>query len=144
MENINFFITQSTLNDIYLYFNDIENEKGGALLVDKRDNRIFRFVPLINISDNTKREFIFSFDELNNKIDCYLGDDNVEFIGIIHSHRYSSQPSKEDVDFYTNLIKENDYEYLLFPIFCYKNPSSIKWWLMKGDSIDEIEVKVVD
>ena len=139
-----FSVTTKVLGDIFAYFNDATNEKGGALLINTETNCLSHFVPLENISENPKGEYIFSFEELNAKISSFE-EDNIDFIGIIHSHRYSSKPSKEDIEFFNNLLKENDYDYLLFPILSYKTtPATIKWWMLIKETMEEIVVETID
>ena len=133
------FIHTKVLNDIYSYFDNAINEKGGALLLDSSNNFLFLFIPLTNISDNPSIEYMFSFDELNMKLKEY-DDDNINFIGIIHSHPDYPYPSKEDIDFFSNLLKENGYEYLLFPIYSSKDKPFIRWWKLDCGSVTEVEV----
>ena len=137
-------INKDTLNSIYSYFCDTDIEKGGALLMNPKTKLIISFLPLANISSNSKREFIFSFDELNLKVNDNINND-FEFVGIIHSHRGSNSLSKEDIDFFLNLARENSYQFLLCPIVLTKkdNKSEIKWWALENNEIKEIEIKAI-
>lgn len=137
-------IDKKTLKYIYSYFCDTDIEKGGALLMSPKTKLLISFLPLANISSNQKREFIFSFDELNLKANENTNND-FEFVGIIHSHRGSNFLSKEDIDFFQNLARENSYKFLLCPIVLTKkdNKPEIKWWALDNHEVKEIEIEVV-
>lgn len=140
-ENNSFIsINKDTLESIFSYFSVAKNEEGGALIIDERTNRLSFFIPLKNISQKPKEEYSFSFDELNKKLEQYLSA-NYRFAGIIHSHRLSITPSKNDLSFFENLYKENNYPFLVFPIIhTEKNNLKIKWFVLKNDIFEEIEV----
>ena len=142
-DTTNLLIGAKVLNEILIYFNNTIIEEGGALLFDNSTNSLFLFIPLQNISQNPSSEYLFSFDELNMKIGDYMND-NISFIGIIHSHQYSPLPSKDDINFFSNLIKENDYECLLFPIYCHKAKPLIRWWMMNGKGVKEVTITPIN
>ena len=130
----------SKILDFFTYFDE---ELGGVLI--SLNNEVVDFYPLDNILLNKKNEYMFSFEQLNNVLEPYFKK-GYDFIGIVHSHNGGMlTPSKNDKNFFTNLLKTNqDYQFLLFPIVSLnENKPQIKWWSFSlKDNLKEIEVEI--
>ena len=121
------------LEEIKLYFNNRDAEQGAAIFA--KEETITTLVPLSNISDKLITSFEIDFDELNNIVE-EKEKDNLHLAGIIHSHVYDGPgPSKEDVKFFRNFIKDNpDLSDIYFPIISLRNDSfEMKWYQMQSN-----------
>ena len=132
-------IKNAVIERLFDYFDSFDCEKGGAIV--SKDGVIADFIPLKNVLEKPKSEYLFSFYELNELITPYF-EKGYLLAGFIHSHNggYLSL-SKGDKDFFLDFMKENsNYKSLLTPIISsFNGKKKIKWWrLFFNGDLEEI------
>ena len=122
-------IKKEIIDKILQHFDSFSFEMGGALI--SKDNRIVDFIPLQNIEENKKDNYLFSFEQLNMVLSPYFNK-GYDLAGFIHSHIGGCLSlSKNDKVFFSNFLKENSsYKHLITPIIVLSDKNKeIKWWM---------------